>query len=569
MLKLIAAIIAVCTATSLIAEPTTKEMTRDDIRNIQIFLNSIARDFDRMGYQSGTPDGILSNKSRQAITEFLKNNNLLIEGDIDGPELQTMRDFSGFGNRPLGLLVSIVAGDRKFIDLDDDELCLFNKWLPTSQGYREHSRRGLQCDISEIGVSSLLNRIDTGIPDLLKYQHFHIAEFPEFDLLEYNNIFADTKFMIAAYTNEFTTGRSLQNKISFLPSNDVNFCKSWISNLHYIHSSTSKGLDGTGSWGEGSLRDAATLCQNSVLQIVLGDFLRSSIEASHTSTINVEWLENTVANFVKEDRPHSFGYEEGSFNLNFPYVFYMNLIFSAVEVAGNNFNWSNEDWSAYASWMKARVLEMLPIQYGRDYLVDGDFCFDQSTVNKEQMNNNCQNTGILVAQAFLRAAIVGKDLELAHLSYTLFHRYMSGIGEDGHPIFDGIRDCQAADYTMYAAAVLNDYLYLYSQVTDLDWEFSVNGGGTLKSVFEWAIGLTKDPNLANKYAQSFGWPDCIKNGERLQRTEKYSPLHFSVYLKDNDPDTLRQLMSPSASNIRPETYFLNGGPNYWITYHDN
>ena len=83
---------------------------------------------------------------------------------------------------------------------------------------------------------------------------------------------------------------------------------------------------------------------------------------------------------------------------------------------------------------------------------------------------------------------------------------MSGIGEDGHPIFDGIRDCQAADYTMYAAAVLNDYLYLYSQVTDLDWEFSVNGGGTLKSVFEWAIGLTEDPNIANKYAQNLGGP---------------------------------------------------------------
>ena len=71
----------------------------------------------------------------------------------------------------------------------------------------------------------------------------------------------------------------------------------------------------------------------------------------------------------------------------------------------------------------------------------------------------CQNGGILRAQALLRVAIWNKDPELVEMAYLTFHRYMTGIREDGSNIADSTRGCAAADYNIWASQFMSDFLF--------------------------------------------------------------------------------------------------------------
>ena len=140
---------------------------------------------------------------------------------------------------------------------------------------------------------------------------------------------------------------------------------------------------------------------------------------------------------------------------------------AGAELLQSQFNWTFEEKNQYAAWVKDRILQRLPVG-GRIDILKKSIC--DLNVEKDNMNDACMNAAPFVAQGLLRAAIAGNDQELAELSYLVFKQYSSALRTDGSQSYDSIRDCYAADYTVWASEFLHDYIYLASTAGVDLWE---------------------------------------------------------------------------------------------------
>ena len=180
------------------------------------------------------------------------------------------------------------------------------------------------------------------------------------------------------------------------------------------------------------------------------------------------------------------------------------------------------------------------------------------------MNDACMNAAPFVAQGLLRAAIMGGDRELAELSYLVFKQYSSAIREDGSQSYDAIRHCYAADYTIWASEFLHDYVYLAAQAGVNLWEdkFSEKNGTPRKNV-EYALNVRANPNLVNKYAKDFGFPDCkTENGQIVQKVANYPWSAFAFYLHSFDKTNFDNILLEDRSDLW--SYTGASGVNYEI-----
>lgn len=522
--------------------------TKEDIQSLQQALND-------MGYKVGTPDGAAGPKTKDRLTKFLARQNIAFDGEVTERVINYVVQYRDIGKRPVGLLTEIVTRQVYVRDLTDEQLCQFDMFLPSQEGLMAINKRQLDCGAISLALPTGFAKINDGIGELWAYAKKNQVQFPNFDLQGYQNTFDDqeaTREAFHALNRHFS---SFESAVASDPRSA--FCREWLPKMKIVQRDASKNLDGTSAWAEDTIRDAYTICQDQI--VPLATLMMS--DDPEKADLARNWLREMVEGFVRIDGPNSFAFENGRPSENFPFILYMNEIFVAVELAGKSFGWSDQQWENYANWMRNRVYEMLPIAVEPGRGLNSKTC-PRDKITRDTMRPECMNQAILTAQAMLRAAIVSKDPELAQLSWIVFHRYMTAMSSDGHPAYDGIRDCHAADYSIWAAMFLANHLSLLDQITEIPWDLSAASGGTVKETIEYAIKLTKDPLLANKYAKDFGFPDCKdSSGNRKQMVEE-SPLNaFAVYFAAFDAENFYETMRRSYYS-GTSAYYRSGGSNY-------
>ena len=166
----------------------------------------------------------------------------------------------------------------------------------------------------------------------------------------------------------------------------------------------------------------------------------------------------------------------------------------------------------------------------------------------------------LAAQVTLRVGILAQSPELVRRAYLTFHRYLSAIRPDGSPAFDSMRGCYAADYVSWAAMFSDAFLFQWGRVAEVDWDLSVNGGGTVRDMFEYALRVVESPNDVNEYAGVHRFDECYDAEGNLQQRLREDPLQFySTYLAAHDPERLKSLVGQRRNQY---DFSRGGGPNY-------
>ena len=524
--------------------------TKEEIKLLQQALNDL-------GYKVGTADGAAGPKTKDRLSKFLARQNIAFDGAITDKIVQYVVQYRDIGKRPVGLLTDIVTRQVYVRDLTDEQLCQFDMFLPSQESLMAINKRQLDCGAISLALPTGFAKINDGIGELWAYAKKNKVQFPNFDLLGYQNTFDDqeaTRQAFHALNRQFS---SFESAVARDPRSA--FCREWLPKMKVVQRDASKNLDGTSGWAEDTIRDAFLICQDQIVPLAT---LMMSEDPKKAESAR-QWLREMVEGFVKIDGPNSYAFEDGGIQNNFPYILYMNEIFVAVELSGKSFGWSDQQWRDYSNWMKNRVYEMLPIAVEPGRGLNSKTC-PRDKITRDTMRPECMNQAILTAQAMLRAAIVSKDPELAQLSWIVFHRYMTAMSSDGHPAYDGIRDCHAADYSIWAAMFLANHLFLLDQITEIPWDLSAASGGTVKETIEYAIKLTKDPLLANKYAMDFGFPDCKdSSGKRKQMVEE-SPLNaFAVYFAAFDTENFFETMRRSYYS-GTSAYYRSGGSNHEV-----
>jgi hypothetical protein len=146
----------------------------------------------------------------------------------------------------------------------------------------------------------------------------------------------------------------------------------------------------------------------------------------------------------------------------------------------------------------------------------------------------------------------------------VFKQYSSALRPDGSQAHDSLRDCYAADYTIWASEFLHDYIYLASTAgVDLwDDRFSHKHGSPKENI-EYALRVVSDPNVVNEYAQDFGYPDCEESqGQIVQKVSNYPRSAFAYYLKTFKPENLDDIYLENRSDLW--SYTGASGINYEV-----
>jgi hypothetical protein len=328
----------------------------------------------------------------------------------------------------------------------------------------------------------------------------------------------------------------------------------------------SKNLDGTGSWANDTIRDGFVICQDGINRL----YLRALSKNERVATRSIQQFQNVVETWIKNDggnnlpfRPYHSRYNRkaGKADPNFTYLITISKLMAGAELLQSQFNWTFEEKNQYAAWVKDRILQRLPVG-GRIDILKKSIC--DLNVEKDNMNDACMNAAPFVAQGLLRAAIAGNDQELAELSYLVFKQYSSALRPDGSQAYDSIRDCYAADYTVWASEFLHDYIYLASTAgVDLWGDRFSKKHGSPKENIEYALRVVSDPNIVNEYAQDFGYPDCEENqGQIVQKMFTYPKSAFAYYFERFRPERLDDIYLEIRDNLY--SYTSASGVNYEV-----
>ena len=528
----------------------------------EIDYKQIQKDLNSMGYNVGVADGIPGRNTKAGIKNFFNDAGYVTPSEITYDEQSFIRGVAGFTSKPLGLMREVITRQVTVKDLSDEQLCELNLHLDLKESFYEIKRRELGCPS---GTENIIRYDGEFINDpirlLREFQKAQKIEIPIFDLTS-TNLFSDwgeTKknyhFLNPKFGELLDQGR-----------NRISYCADWMPQIGSVPPDPSKNLDGTGSWANDTIRDGFVICQDSLNALYLGALSLNETVASRS----IKQFQNILETWVKSDggnnlpfRPYHSEYnrEAAKADPNFTYLITISKLMTGAELLQSQLNWTFEEKSRYAAWAKDRILQRLPVG-GRMDILENSIC--DLNVKKDKMNDSCMNAAPFVAQGLLRAAIAGDDQELAELSYLVFKQYSSALRPDGSQAHDSLRDCYAADYTIWASEFLHDYIYLASTAgVDLwDDRFSPKHGSPKENV-EYALRVVSDPNVVNEYAQDFGYPDCEESqGQIVQKVSNYPRSAFAYYLKTFKPGNLDDIYLENRSDLW--SYTGASGINYEV-----
>ena len=294
------------------------------------------------------------------------------------------------------------------------------------------------------------------------------------------------------------------------------FCEKWMIDLEWIISSQTKGLDGTFGWAQGTETDAFVLCQGSMHALAL----KGLISEEHSKI-----YQNIIEKWVKNNTPKNIERMN-----NFLYLFWMNSVFNGVELLHKNFNWDDKQYLDYADWLRVRTLELFPIDPKHER--SAYQCIKNIRDGKDR-TDACMNGGALTAAATLRAGIWLKDTKFINQAYLTFHKYMTGIREDGSNIADASRMCAAANYNLWASSFMSDFISLWSIIGDSQWNHTSLGMGKPSEAVRYSLELRKNPEMINPYTEQGGdYSDCSKiksNRKQKYLAPRYPKIFWAPY----------------------------------------
>jgi hypothetical protein len=515
-----------------------------------------------MGYNVGVADGIPGRNTKAGIKNFFNDAGYVTPSEITYDEQSFIRGVAGFTSKPLGLMREVITRQVTVKDLSDEQLCELNLHLDLKEGFYEIKRRELGCPSGTEQILRYDGKLLHDPIELLRdFQKSQKIEIPIFDLAS-TNLFSD-------WDETKKTYHFLNPKLGGLlgrSSKRVSYCADWMPQLGSVPPDPSKNLDGTGSWANDTIRDGFVICQDGINRL----YLRALSKNERVATRSIQQFQNVVETWIKNDggnnlpfRPYHSRYNRkaGKADPNFTYLITISKLMAGAELLQSQFNWTFEEKNQYAAWVKDRILQRLPVG-GRIDILKKSIC--DLNVEKDNMNDACMNAAPFVAQGLLRAAIAGNDQELAELSYLVFKQYSSALRPDGSQAYDSIRDCYAADYTVWASEFLHDYIYLASTAgVDLWGDRFSKKHGSPKENIEYALRVVSDPNIVNEYAQDFGYPDCEENqGQIVQKMFTYPKSAFAYYFERFRPERLDDIYLEIRDNLY--SYTSASGVNYEV-----
>lgn len=525
-------------------------------------FKQIQSDLNRMGYEVGAADGIPGRNTRRGIQQFFRDAGYEAPENITEVESSFINDVATFVDKPLELIRDVITNKISISSMTDEELCNVNFHIDLMPVFDELKSRSLNCPSGTEKIIRYEGQlINDPIEQLRKFQRTFDIRTPEFDLKN-----AQT-FVDWDETKEIYN--FLNPMIGQLVNQDrerLEYCAKFMGRIGSVPPDPSKNLDGTGSWAGDTMRDSFVICQDSLNALYLRALSSNKMIADRSRKAFQKIIEQLVeadgANNLPF-RPYHKRHNKraGRADPNFTYLITISKLMTGVELLHSTFGWSPDDYAAYSDWAKERLLQRLPVG-GRGSSLDGQKCNLNPSMNN--MNDACMNAAPFVAQGLLRAAIMGGDRELAELSYLVFKQYSSAIREDGSQSYDAIRHCYAADYTIWASEFLHDYVYLAAQAGVDLWEdkFSEITGTPRKNV-EYALNVRANPNLVNKYAKDFGFPDCdTENGQIVQKVLNYPWSAFAFYLHSFDRPNFDNIFLEDRTDLW--SYTGASGVNYEV-----
>ena len=522
----------------------------------------IQSDLNRMGYEVGAADGIPGRNTRRGIQQFFRDAGYEAPENITEVESSFINDVATFVDKPLELIRDVITNKISISSMTDEELCNVNFHIDLMPVFDELKSRSLNCPSGTEKIIRYEGQlINDPIEQLRKFQRTFDIRTPEFDLKN-----AQT-FVDWDETKEIYN--FLNPMIGQLVNQDrerLEYCAKFMGGIGSVPPDPSKNLDGTGSWAGDTMRDSFVICQDSLNALYLRALSSNKMIADRSRKAFQKIIEQLVeadgANNLPF-RPYHKRHNKraGRADPNFTYLITISKLMTGVELLHSTFGWSPDDYAAYSDWAKERLLQRLPVG-GRGSSLAGQKCNLNPSMNN--MNDACMNAAPFVAQGLLRAAIMGGDRELAELSYLVFKQYSSAIRDDGSQSHDAIRHCYAADYTIWASVFLHDYVYLAAQAGVNLWEdkFSEENGTPRKNV-EYALNVRANPNLVNKYAKDFGFPDCeTENGQIVQKVLNYPWSAFAFYLHSFDRPNFDNIFLEDRTDLW--SYTGASGVNYEV-----
>ena len=509
---------------------------------------------NELGYDAGSVDGLMGNKTRNAMLEAFQSVGKDWDQELDEDDLIFLKISR--------ILKDLVTQKRVATSLSDEELCDSLTSLDLPSTFYEHEKRALDC----LGIRLPQKGWDLptrkqAFQHLKRYQSTYKVIIPKYDIEGPQPSFGSLDKTIELYKIVNPNFPSLNfNKgiEAGRVSDRMQFCLDWFGNVSYIAENQSKNIDGSVAWKENTLRDGFVICQNTFNQI----YLRALIDP----TVRVQ-LEQMLLSWINNDRLRR---EVGGKGL-FMHAYLFNKATIAIEMFHYSFNWSKEQNAKLSEWMGRRAVEMFP----SDSSPLSKKCPTDPKINNFKPHEACQNGGLIRAQALLRVGIWNKDQEFIEMAYVAFHRYMSGIRKDGSNISDGRRGCTAADYNIWASQFMSDFLFHWDRISDPIWGKTFHRAVTPNKAVEYSLSLFGNFEDINKYTVKEQWRGCGENQKDMtqkattQYGESWYPnMSFAPYFVHKgellelllDNDRLSEANYTAQSGANYEISLLNRNP---------
>lgn len=458
--------------------------------------------------------------------------------------------------RPTKLLLDIVRQRRSAESLSDTELCESLKYVDLESTYYEMKKRNLDC--LSISKKSVQWREPTSVDAyrfLREYQRRYNVKVPDFDVTSVKLKFPPPEKSLPLYHALNPNFMASANR----PARLEEFCLEWFPQVATIIENQTKNLDGSVGWSEGTLTGAFVDCEEVFAQLAYRALTNNETKQRLQKAIE-GWIENNTPNREQQNEFSSFSY-----------TLFVNRVLIVLELLHTEFDWDENDYQAASRWIKERALELLPGDKEQRWGKLAYKCKLEHKSNKTR-TEVCRNGGIYQAQALLRAGIFTQDKELVEIAFLAFHRFMSGVRQDGSNADDSARGCTAAGYQIWGSQFLNDFVHLWSTIGDQLWEHRSFGRGTPAASVEYSLSLFDNWEKINNYTLDEEWRGCGSNYEtrlQLARTKpnlaKYNKASFAAYFHQQDFDTLVTLLTEEYDRREIASYVLQSGIAYEVS----
>ncbi|MEK9571748.1 MAG: alginate lyase family protein [Paracoccaceae bacterium] len=455
--------------------------------------------------------------------------------------------------RPTKLLLDIVRQRRSAESLSDTELCESLKYVDLESTYYEMKSRNLDClNIAVRSKNWQTPNKEEAFRFLKQYQKQYQVQIPAYIIHDRGLTFPKREKSLPIYIalNQSFLSHAAER------FQQEEFCTEWFPQVATIVENQTKNLDGSIGWSEGTLTGAFVECEQ-----VFGNLAYRALFDGKTRRT----LQNAIDVWVKNDTPIR---EQQTGLSSFSYTLFVNRIFIIIEMLHSDFDWEREDYDAVSKWMMTRALELLPGDKEDKWNKLSEKC--ELQLNKSGLSvETCQNGGIYQAQALLRAGIFTKDRDLIDAAYLAFHRFMSGVRNDGSIAHDSIRGCTAAAYNLWASQFLSDFVYLWSTIGEPLWEHNSFNRGTPAEAVEYSLSLFDNWEKINQYTFDSEWQGCGENFNTRQQqigekdnSKRGNLVSFAPYFFMTDQERFVDLIAESYDRYDTFSYVKQSGIAY-------